>query len=166
MVNVWNWTNRDARPRGIEIGCFFGLFTTRIYRFSSPFLKIAFFLFYTSKNCHFSGSIFGHLFITFWNGRINLSKYTFQSDLRGQNGLYAPFFLRTTIYVKIPFHRIVRLKSYVPLSHTIHLMTSSAEGTCPEGTYIGGVPPPSGTDAHTKNKKRIKKYIYTYNVLP
>ena len=102
MTDTLNWTDGDDLPRGIEIGCFFGLFT-RICRFSSPFLKIAFFLFYTSKNCHFSGSIFSNLFIAFWNGRINLSKCTFQSDLRGQNGLYAPFFLRTTIYVKIPF---------------------------------------------------------------
>ena len=39
------------------------------------------------------------------------------------------------IYVKIP------LESYVPISHTMHVMRSSAEGT-----YIGGVPPPSGTD--------------------
>ena len=59
MTNVWNWTNVDDWPRGIEIGCFFGLFTTRIRRFSSPFLKIAFLSSYTSKNRHFSGSIFG-----------------------------------------------------------------------------------------------------------
>ena len=59
MTNVWNWTNVDDWPRGIEIGCFFGLFTTRIRRFSSPFLKIAFLSSYTSKKRHFSGSFFG-----------------------------------------------------------------------------------------------------------
>ena len=59
ITDVGNWTNADDWPRRIEIGCFFGLFTTRICRFSSPFLKIAFLSSYTSKNRHFSGSFFG-----------------------------------------------------------------------------------------------------------
>ena len=65
ITNARNWTDENNRPRGIEIGCFFGLFTTRICRFSSPFLKIAFFSSYTSKNRRFSGSISG---TTGWAG--------------------------------------------------------------------------------------------------